>query len=184
MSDEKKGERYEVKVGPETRKKIDKLVNEAAGKRAIVAALDRRYTGKTGSFGPYERYLCSDFFTVYVSLDTFKATLSSKPDRHAEAKYDRREKKAEARAARKEVTKAKAAKAIPVVQYDPSLSTLTGGSMRKERLGKMDEAAVKSIIASKQCTRKAAIAFLKNAAAIKAADLHESKAAKTETVKA
>jgi hypothetical protein len=140
VSDEKKkGERYEVKVGPETRKKIDKLVNEAAGpKRAIVAALDRRYTGKPGSYAPYERFLCSDGFTVFVSLDTFKVSLSSKPDRHAEAKIERRAKKAAARAtakaaeAKPAAVKVKATtKKMPVVKFDKDLPTLEGTANRQ-----------------------------------------------------
>src|SRR3972149_2975049 len=90
-------------IGPETRKKIDKLVREAAGtKRAVEAALDKRHTSKPGVYSAYERYLLSDGHTVFVSLETMKATVSDKPNRRAVAKLERQNRRRAARAARKQ----------------------------------------------------------------------------------
>jgi hypothetical protein len=107
--DLKKGTKYKVNVTPAVRRKIDEAVSAAAGKHAIVAALDKRHTGKVGTYAPYERYLLEGDFTVFVSLDTFKASMSSKPDRFAAGRVEKRQKRAEKAAARKAAKEAKAA---------------------------------------------------------------------------
>lgn len=94
MKEAKKGTKYEVKVTSAIRKKIDDAVRAAADKHAIAAALDKRYTGKVGSYGPYERYITDHNHTIFVSLDTFKAKMSEKADMYAAGKVEKREKRA------------------------------------------------------------------------------------------
>ena len=51
----------------------------------------------------------SDGHTVYVSLDTMKATKSAKPDKHAQEKVAKRQARAAKRAERKAAREAKKA---------------------------------------------------------------------------
>jgi hypothetical protein len=95
-----------IEITPALRKQIDQAVREVRGNAAVEAPLDHRYSSRKGSDGEaswqaYERYLLSDGHTVFVSLDSMKASKSAKPDKHAQAKVAKRRAREAKRAERK-----------------------------------------------------------------------------------
>lgn len=69
---------------------------------------------KAATWLAYARFLLSDGHTVYIQLRTMAASVSSKPDRFAIAKVEKRLARQKKRAAKK----------LPVVKFDAKLSTL------------------------------------------------------------
>jgi len=103
-----------IEISPALRKQIDQAIREVRGNAAVEAPLDHRYSSRKGGDGEaswqaYERYLLSDGHTVYVSLNTMKATKSAKPDKHAQAKVEKRRAREAKRAERKAAREAKKA---------------------------------------------------------------------------
>src|SRR5271170_6362556 len=88
-------------VGPATRERYDKIIREAAKPNAVEAKLGSRYTSKEGVYGAYEHYLLSNGHTLFFSLDTENANVSKKPNKFAQAKVEKREKRKADRAAKK-----------------------------------------------------------------------------------
>ncbi len=124
----------EVKKYKIQREKWDAIIRKAAKEAGtnVQAGLDKRYSsrptvkdanGKVKTYGwsAYERYFLANGHTLFFSIDTEKASVSSKPDKYAQAKVEKREK-----LAIKKATKAlpKAVKKTPLTKYDPALATL------------------------------------------------------------
>jgi hypothetical protein len=115
------------KINPVKREEIDSLIRAAVKKAAterkweltpaVEAALDRRYTEripeKKGEAGwiPYERFLLSNGYTVYVNIKAMAVTVSEKRDHRAIKKVEAVARRKAERTARKEAREAKKAKA-------------------------------------------------------------------------
>jgi outer membrane lipoprotein-sorting protein len=150
-----------VAMGKAALAKLDKVLRAICKERkcAVEAPLDCRLSyrerdpnkPKQASWLSYARFLLSDGHTVYIPLRNVEdASVSSKPDKFAQSKIEKRlarqKKKRLAKARRKEIahfeqvheetvkqlTSKKAARKVKVVAFDEKLSTLEGGSMRKE----------------------------------------------------
>jgi hypothetical protein len=142
-------------------KELDKVLRGICKERkvAVEADLDSRLSyrekdpknPKAASWDAYSRFLLSDGHTVYVALRSMKASVSSKPDKFAQAKVEKRlarQKKAADRKAAKEAKAAakapetsvkadkkpaapkKAAKPrkVKIVKFDKDIPTLEGTS--------------------------------------------------------
>ena len=115
-----------VQLGEAKQKELDNVVRKwaAVRKAAVEAALERRLSyrdeGKV-QWLAYARFLLSDGHTVYVNLRTMEGTVSKTPDRFAQAKVEKRQKKVAARAAKN------AAPKIARVKFDKNLPTISGG---------------------------------------------------------
>ena len=102
-------------------KELDNVVRKlAAGQNAAVEAqLERRLSyrdeGKV-QWLAYARFLLSDGHTVYVNLRTMQGSVSKKPDKFAQAKVEKREKRAARKAAK-----------LPTVKFDKNLPTINAG---------------------------------------------------------
>jgi hypothetical protein len=94
------------KVTPAVRERWDGIIRKAAKAAGtnVEAALDKRYTskptvkdakGKIVKYGysAYERYLLVNGHTLSFSIDTETARVSSKPDKYAQAKVEKRVKR-------------------------------------------------------------------------------------------
>ena len=91
--------------------KLDQILRGIAKERkvAIEADLDSRMSyrekdpknPKAASWSAYSRFLLSDGHTVYCALRTMKFSVSSKPDKYAQGRAEKRAKKLAAREARK-----------------------------------------------------------------------------------
>jgi hypothetical protein len=101
-----------VQFGDAKKKELDNVARKLAASRnaAVEAELDRRLSyrdeGKV-QWGAYARFLLSDGHTVYVNLRTMEGSVSKKPDKFAQAKVEKAERRKKERAERK----AKAVKA-------------------------------------------------------------------------
>ncbi len=128
-----------VAMNAKQQEQLDQILRGICKERkvAVEADLDSRLSyrerdkakPKQASWEAYSRFLLSDGHTVYVALRTMKASVSKEVDKWAQSKVEKRlarQKKAAERKAAKE------AKAKPVVKFDPKLSTVEGGSMRKK----------------------------------------------------
>lgn len=95
-------------------KQLDNVVRKLAQERkaAVEAELDGRKSyrdeGKV-RWQAYQRFLLSDGHTVYVNLQTMEGSVSTKPDKYAQAKVEKREKANAKREARKAELAAKKA---------------------------------------------------------------------------
>jgi hypothetical protein len=99
-------------------------------KCAVEADLDSRLSyrlkdadkPKQAVWEAYSRFLLSDGHTVYVALRTMKASVSSKPDKFAIAKVEKRLARQKKKAAR-------------IVKFDPKLSTLEATTPKQHSKG-------------------------------------------------
>jgi hypothetical protein len=115
-----------VRFGKAEQKRLDDVVRKLAAEQnaAVEAQLERRLSyrddGKV-QWLAYIRFLLSNGHTIYINLRTMEGSVSKKPDKFAQAKVKKREKKAAARAAKT------AAPKLPRVKFDKKLPTLSGG---------------------------------------------------------
>jgi len=125
-------------ITPARREAIDSLLRKTIRETfkaaiAVEAPLDHRYSNraankekKIAGWVGYERYVLANGHTVYCSLgnpNEPKVSISGKPDKFAQAKVERREKKLAARAERKAAREANA-KQVKVVKFDKKLPTV------------------------------------------------------------
>jgi len=121
-----------VRFGKAEKRQLDNVVRKLAAERkaAVEAELERRLSyrdeGKP-QWAAYARFLLSDGHSVYVSLRSMKGSVSKKVDKFAQAKVDKRKKKAAAGAAKN------AAPKIPSVKFDKSLPTISGGERQVKK---------------------------------------------------
>jgi hypothetical protein len=137
-----------VAMNDKQQKELDQVLRGICKERkvAVEADLDSRLSyrerdeknPKQASWDAYSRFLLSDGHTVYVALRTMKASVSSKPDKFAQAKVEKRlarqKKVAELKAAREAKAaeakkpasepKVKKARKVKVVKFDKTLPTL------------------------------------------------------------
>jgi len=117
-----------VKFGKAEQKRLDDVVRKLAAQQnaAVEAQLERRLSyrdeGKV-QWLAYTRFLLSNGHTIYINLKTMEGSVSKKPDKYAQAKVEKREKKAAARTAK-----------LPRVKFDKNLPTINGGE-RQVRKG-------------------------------------------------
>jgi hypothetical protein len=106
-----------VAMNAKQQAELDKVIRKIAQERkaAVEADLDCRLSYRDAekkgdvSWQAYARFLLSDGHTIYVNLRTMKASVSSKPDKFAIAKVERRLAKQKKRNERKAAKEAKAA---------------------------------------------------------------------------
>ncbi len=87
-----------VRFGKAEQKRLDDVVRKLAAEQnaAVEAALERRLSyrdeGKV-QWLAYARFLLSSGHTIYINLRTMTGSVSKKPDRFAQAKVAKREKR-------------------------------------------------------------------------------------------
>jgi len=116
-----------MSLSPQKQAAVDAAVRKAIGpKAAVVKQIGCRYISK--KWGNYQQFLLDDGRTAFVNLDADPLTVkvSEKPNAMHFGRYKRSQERAEKRLAKK------AAKAVKVVKFDPKLSTIEGGSMRRK----------------------------------------------------
>jgi hypothetical protein len=106
-------------MNKQQQEKLDQVLRGICKERkvAVEADLDTRLSyrdkdpknPKAASWDCYSRFLLSDGHTAYIALRTMKASVSSKPDKFAIAKVERRLAKQKKRNERKAAKEAKAA---------------------------------------------------------------------------
>jgi len=116
-----------VPFGKAEKKRLDDVVRKlAAGQNAAVEALlERRLSyrdeGKV-QWLAYARFLLSNGHTIYINLRPMEGSVSTKPDKFAEAKVEKREKRSATRAAK-----------LPKVKFDKRLPTISGGERQAKK---------------------------------------------------
>ena len=109
-----------VPMNKQQQEKLDQILRGIAKERkvAIESDLETRLSyrdrdpknPKAASWDAYSRFLLSDGHVIYVNLRTMKASVSSKPDKFAIAKVEKRLAKQKKRNERKAAKEAKAQK--------------------------------------------------------------------------
>jgi hypothetical protein len=156
----------EFKIGSAKREEITALVAKVARPHKVRGPLDMRHTSKEGFYGAYERYLLDNGHTVFLSLETMEASVSSKPSPKSVRKFEQKEKRAEERAARKQeretkkaerAAKPKKAERKPKAEPKPKVEPVTG------QAGWSNEewARIQAIMAERKCSRSNAIKVLR-----------------------